>query len=777
MYFTKYPHPANFTYAGGFDAPSGDLSLGKGGFKASVEAFEGDVYHVSVCNEEFWGPNKCLASLQVPPPSSGTRLTVDEGFNLRFRSDQGGDVFTSLEAKSFGVCAEAWLFQFRVGSDARFFGMGEKTFGRIELSGFRTKFWNTDAWSDFHYAQYSEHPVDPSYFSLPYLVIRDGSEYAGLLLHNPYATFMETPGIDESRAFDEWKDTSRNLVLGSEGGQADLWVLYGPTLQELTRKFQRLVGLTPRPPIWSLGYHQSRWGYRGHDDLLELDRKFEESQIPCDGLWLDLDYMTGYRIFNTSREMFPEGVEETAQRLAKNGRRIVPIIDPGVKQDPGYHVYDDGREKGVFCRNPEGREYIGLVWPGETVFPDFTLESVREWWAGYVKEFACEGFGATWVDMNDPSTGPVDPNGMLFRNGTEPHAAFHNQYALGMQMATRAGFLKARPNERPFLISRSGFIGSSLYSAIWTGDNVSNCSYLTQSVPTSVGMSISGLPFNGADVGGFGGDADEELIVDWFKAAFLFPFMRNHSMKGSRPQEPFSYPPRTSGALRRYIRLRYKFLPYLYDLFIDQEREGDPVLRPLFYHFDDPGLDKINDQFMVGPFVLQAPFLKRELKSRELVLPGNDPWYDAAIGSWVEPGKLEVKKSRAATPLFLRAGAVVPLQAGTPTDNRKELRRVNIHVFVPESWNGRSTAHHRADDGISFGYQSGIESEMRIELLSVDGHLQIVTEHLSQGFGAIEPTFVVHGGPKSIRIDGRAVESRKLRATLVGKALPVQVVS
>ena len=776
MYFTKYPHPANFTYAEGFDPTSGDLSLGKGGFRASIEVYEGEIYHVSVGNPNLWGPNKCLETLRLPEPSSDSRLSVDSRFNLRFRSESGGHLLSSPEGKGFGISGESWLFRLNVGSDARFYGMGEKTFGRMELSGLRTKFWNTDAWSDFHHAHYSEHPVDPPYFSLPYVVIRHGSEYIGVLLHNPYATFFETPGSDETRAFAEWKETSRNFIAGSEGGQADIWILYGPSLPELTRKLQRMVGLTPRPPTWALGYHQSRWGYGGHEDLLELDRRFAAEQIPCDSLWLDLDYMVGYRIFKTSEEMFPTGVEDTALQLAKNGRRIVPIIDPGVKFDPGYAVYDDGHEKGVFCRNPEGREFIGMVWPGETVFPDFSMDSVRDWWADYVKQFACEGFGAAWVDMNDPSTGPVDPDGMLFQNGTEPHAAFHNQYALGMQMASRGGFLKARPHERPFLLSRSGFIGSSLHSAIWTGDNLSNYAYLAQSVPTSVGMSISGLPFNGADVGGFGGDADEQLILDWFKSAFLFPFMRNHAVKGCRQQEPYAYPARTAETLRRYIRLRYKFIPYLYNLFIEQERDGDPILRPLFYHFDAPELDLINDQFLVGPFVLQAPFLDRATKLRDLVLPGTEPWYDASTGDWTPAGSVTVKRSQSSTPLYFRAGAVVPLQAGTPTDNTKELRKVNFHVFVPEAWNGETTVRYRADDGISFAYQTGKESEIVVKLLSVDGHLAVVTEQMAEGYGAIEPTFVVHGTPKSLRVDGHAVAIQNLKVTLTGKALPVQVV-
>lgn len=772
MYFTKYPHRANFAFVETFDPEIGQVCAGKRVFGASLQSFDGDVYRVRIENPDVWPESAPLAEFDLPAESDRQRLKADDEFVLTLTGRDGKPLLTGR----FGVSGLASMFVFELGGPGRFYGMGEKTFGQMELSGYRAKFWNTDVWGDFHFAQWGSHPADPPYASIPYLAAKIGEEYVGLLLNTPQAAFFETPGTDESRVFVEWQRTAPELIVGSEGGAPDLWVIYGTSLRDVTRKLQALVGVTPVPPAWSLGYHQSRWGYGGHDDLMRLDDSFEKHKIPCDALWLDLDYMDGFRIFQPDTEKFPGGIDTTAETLKANGRRIVPIIDPGVKQEAGYRVYDHGRAEEIFCQNAEGGEFVGLVWPGETVFPDFTLPRVRNWWASYVEEFAASGFGACWIDMNDPSTGPVDPNGMLFDHGREAHATHHNDYALGMQMATFDGFLKARPNERPFMLSRSGSIGSSRYSAIWTGDNLSNYFYLKMSIPCSVNLSLSGQPFNGADLGGFGEDATDALMMDWVKAHFLFPFLRNHANRGTREQEPFAFPEATMSVVRRYIRLRYKLLPYLYNLFIQQEATGDPILRPMFYEFDGENLDKIDDQFMVGNAVLQAPFVEADAKKRTIHLPGSEPWYDATSGEWCEPGERTARHGKESTPLFVRCGAMIPMLPGTPTTNEKDFSNVHVHVFVPPHWSGESTLDYSADDGISYDYRSGGRSTVRIQLASADGNLALAVDEVASGFGPINVTFVIHGEPRSVRINGGEVALEKNKVTLAGKPLPVAVV-
>jgi alpha-glucosidase len=753
MFFNKYPHRANFSFTPAFGP--GELPVGSRKVQGEIAAYEGGIFHLSAENKEIWSGNLSLCDLNPPAPVSAAALP------------------TELQPK-FGLMGEASIWTFTLDPDAQFFGMGAKNFGEFELSGQRTRFWNTDVWSDFPAEQWGGSPTDPPYFSTPYIAAHSGGTWYGFLLHNPYPAFMETPGMDESRVFVEWQRTGNDLVLGTDGGEPHLWIIVGDSLADITKKLQKLVGTTPVPPIWSLGYHQSRWGYGGHDDLMKLDEEFTKHQIPCDGLWMDLDYMDGYRIFTVSETMFPEGALATAVKLADSGRRVVPIIDPGVKSEAGYNVYDDGIQQGVFAKNTEGNPYIGLVWPGETVFPDFSLAGVRDWWSGYAAKFRSQGFGGCWVDMNDPSTGPVDPHGMLFADGTLPHAAHRNQYGLGMQMATQAGFLRQAANERPFILSRSGYTGSSRYAAIWSGDNISNYFYLGLSIPTALGMSISGLPFNGADMAGFGGDVTDGLMLDWTKAAFLSPFLRNHCNRGQRNQEPFAFPPAVMTIVRRYIRLRYKMLPYLYNLFAYQETDGAPIMRPLLYEFDDEKLAKIKDQFMIGHAVLQAPFVTEVGKSRIAILPGEEPWYDAATGEWRTPGEVSVRRNLDSTPLWVRAGAILPMQPGTPTDNSIDLRRVDFHMFVPPNWTGSTTYRYVADDGISFDYQRGVRSALHLEMAVLDGHVAIITRLEDTGFGDIEPRFIFHGAPQSVRLNSAAPNLVDDHTVMTGKRLRVK---
>ncbi|HWA82202.1 MAG TPA: glycoside hydrolase family 31 protein [Fimbriimonadaceae bacterium] len=736
MYFTKTPHPANFTFAPSLEPV------------AELTSFEGEIHRLRIGRKG----NPLLAPLQPPAKAPSKRLSIGDGLTLIGRS--GKPIVVGAPGNCFGVCGEASLFQFDLPTKSRFYGMGEKMFGRVELSDVRTKFWNTDVWADFHYCQWLDQPTDPPYFSTPYVVCRIAGEYVGFLLDNPYPTWIVTPHPTETR-----------LILGAEGGEPSLWILCGPTLPEVTRKLQKLVGVTPAPPLWALGYHQSRWGYAGEADLLELDTKFEEHRIPCDGLWLDIDYMSGYRVFETDPAQFPKGVQATASKL--HGRRIVAILDPGVKKDPGYRVYDDGLKQKAFCLNAEGQPFVGLVWPGETHFPDFSLAKARDWWAGYAKGFLNEGYGGAWLDMNDPATGSVDPTGMRFEAGKAPHEGYHNQYALGMQIATREGFLRARPDERPFLLSRSGFTGASRYAAIWTGDNVSNRFYLQAAIPTTLGLSLSGMPFNGPDMGGFGGDTTPALFEDWVKAGFLFPFSRNHSVKDSRHQEPWALGNRTLRIARHYIRLRYKFLPYLYNLFLDQEELGDPILRPLFYHFDDEGLDQLNDQFLVGPSVLQAPHVAAETM-RDVILPGKEPWFDAAAGHWVQPGTLHRARTPMSTPLYFCNGAIVPMRPGLPTDNRTDLRDVEVHLFACPDQPGRGECAYRADDGLSYGYRRGERSALKIELDWTEDVLCVEWSQVEAGLGKIEPRFILHGDVDQVVVNGRSTAKRPVKTPLAG---------
>lgn len=777
MYFTKNPHPANFVFATAYDPKTGKVECGKGGpaLEAEISAFAGDVYHVRATRIDRPSPDLKLVSLTPPERIEGLgRLRVSKKCELELLGKGNKPLLRSVPAEAFGVSGGATMFQFENPRQARYFGLGEKTFGRLDVKGLRTKFWNTDVWADFHFAQWLEHAADPYYLSVPYVIVRIGQEYVGLLIENPCAPWIETG----ARTTIPTKYVEPEpLILGAEDGPASLWILYGPSLPELTCKLQKLVGVTPLPPIWALGYHQSRWGYGGAADLVELDRQFSKHEIPVDGLWLDIDYMDGYRVFTYDDDRFPDGPSAAVAAVEANGRVVVPILDPGVKREPGYSVYDDGRKKGVFCRNAEGNEFVGMVWPGRTVFPDFSSENARTWWAGYAKAFRKLGFIGAWVDMNDPSTGSVDPQGMLFQDGKLPHLSFHNQYALGMQMATREGFLAAEPDRRPFLLTRSGWIGTSRYSAVWTGDNVSNRFYLRGCIPTTLSLSLSGIPFNGPDVGGFGGDADEALMLDWIKCCFLFPFMRNHSSLGTREQEPWRYSAKALRTIRRYIRLRYKLLPYLYNLFVEQEIEGHPILRPLMYHFSDP--KATHDQFLVGPSLLQAPFLDEplpgdEATTRTLLLPGKEPWFDLCSGKWIEPGSHEVTAREDWTPLYARHGAIIPTLVGERKTNEKPLDEVEFHVFMRH---GKTSYVYTYDDGDSLAYKQGKRSRFEIGVEKNGNRVDLTTRVLACDYRPLKYKVFLYGDVDKMSLDGVELKPSRAKTSWSGQALDVRVIS
>lgn len=768
MHFHKTPYPANFEFAK--RESNGNFKTQLGSYRVTTRSAVDGVFHLQISGKG-WTTNDAQNELEftAAKPAGGPRLELN-GSHFRLEDAAGKTLLESLPTRFFGQCGTASLFEFIREKGDQFYGMGEKWTG-LEHSGKRTKFWNTDVWADFHHESYcnGKPAPDPVYVSVPYLILKRKNQFIGLLLDNPHATFMVTgyrisiadqmEVTPEGEIFAEavGKRVPDGMIhLGAESGQPSLYVLVGPTLPELTRKFQRLVGPTPRPPAWALGYHQCRWGYESERDLVDLDANFRKNGIPVDGLWLDIDYMRGYRVFTFDEKHFPNP-KAAMEKLTARGRKVIPIIDPGVKWERGYAVYERGRQADAFCRNSQGREYIGLVWPGQTAFPDYSIPSGRKWWADEVKAFAENEIYGAWLDMNDPATGFVDNNEMRFDQGRKGHETYHNQYALGMAQATREGFLAAHPDERPFLLCRSGFTGSGRYTAIWTGDNFSNYHHLKSCIATTLNLALSGIPFNGPDAAGFGGDTTPALIQDWFKAGFLFPVFRNHSLKNTRKQEPWAFGPSVMKVLRKFIQLRYRLRPYLYQLFIENERRGEAILRPLFYDFTDTAklpLGKVDDQFLVGAAILQAPFVEEGQKSRSVVLPGGTAWFDVSKGAWIGGGKkLTVKAARETTPLYVRDRSILPLARVKPAENAFAGDQVDFHVFL--SKNGTAETEYEFDDGHSFAYEKGAYTRLAVRATRRGSQLAVTLRSLHEGAGQPELTVTTLAGIQSVTINGR----------------------
>ncbi|MBD3320573.1 MAG: hypothetical protein GF350_05690 [Chitinivibrionales bacterium] len=715
--FNKYPHPDNFSYLAR-DTKKKKLFAGHHECTLTVAGSFNDIYHITASvqgtDHRYFSRSgltpldRCMSGKNAPHSS----LSVRGDGELRLKNSAGKTILQSLPQKAFGVCGNEWIFCFSLTSKMQFYGMGERS-THFEKSNSSHVFWNIDAWSDHDMRIIRKDHYDPDYISVPWVVIKQGNEYAGILIDSPFCSYISL-GHAENIIGNSGtqKQGDRFMYFSAENGTPSLYVLYGASCSDLVAGFQNLTGRVPRPPLWALGYHQSKWGYKSMDDLTRLADNFERNGIPVDGLWLDIEYMDGYRVFTFDKKHFPSPKKNIA-RIQERGYRVVPILDPGIKRERGYETYDTGRGADIFCKNNEKNEFIGLVWPGKTVFPDFSLKKTHHWWAKNIEQFAQTGIRSAWLDMNDPATGTIKCTGMLFDKGKALHDAYHNQYALLMAQATRDGFHAAYPDERIFLLSRSGFTGSQKWTANWTGDNYSNYYHLRKSIATTLNLSLSGMPFTGPDVGGFGDNCTGQLMVDWIKAGFLFPFFRNHCHRSGSNQEPWVFTKMQCRIITRFIRLRYKLLPCIYNLFIRQERYGEPILRPLFYDFSDSRklpLGGIDDQFMAGPSIMQAPFVDEGIVTRKAILP-HSRWYRADTGEWMSGGKeILLRKNDDSTPVFFRDRSIIPMQAGTRKNNKNDLS--NVELFICMDVHGAGTAEYSyfSDDGISVRYQDGAES-------------------------------------------------------------------
>lgn len=530
-----------------------------------------------------------------------------------------------------------------------------------------------------------------------------------------------------------------------------------------------------RPPLWALGHHQSRWGYRSYSDLDLIAREYESRGIPNDGLWLDIDYMEDFKVFTINKRHFVNPAEQIAELKAR-GFRVVPILDPGLRRDDNFIEYREAAAANLLCKTAEGRNFTGFVWPGYTCFPDFALEAARSFWAERVEQFAKLGFDGFWIDMNDPSTGSAPLEDMRFQNGKLEHDSWHNQYALAMAEATKTGLERAHPGRRSFVISRSAFLSMSRHSAVWTGDNISNTAHLKNSIAFSLNLSLSGMPFNGPDVPGFVGDASDALLRSWYKACFLFPFFRNHNVAGAKDQEPWSRDKATLLVAAEFIRSRYRLLPYLYQLFVEHEQSGAPVMRPLWYHYADEGLDTSADSFMLGPVLLHAPILDEQSGSRTVRLPQGN-WYDFSTGKWLHASNTFIAKPGRSTPLFGAERHILPMRPGQISDNRSDLSTVDFLVLATADKPG-SPAYsfsykYYADDGASTAYQEGQQSIIDIQIEIQGNTVSFSSTMLENTYGSVKYRVLLPkaSGFKKLLVNGQKANTKSEKIQIAGRRL------
>jgi alpha-glucosidase len=561
------------------------------------------------------------------------------------------------------------------------YGTGE-VMGPLLRNGRVTTCWNTDAYA------YDE-DTPSLYESHPWvLAVRPDGSACGLL--------ADTPGRVTVDLLDD-------VTFRAVGPPFPVVVIEGESPQAVLKVLADLTGRLPLPPKWALGYQQCRYSYYPATQVLEVAREFRRRRIPCDVIWMDIDYMNGYRLFTFDPRGFPDPTA-TNDSLHAIGFRSVWIVDPGVKQDPGYTVFQEGSAGDHWVKTATGEDYVGRVWPGPCVFPDFTRAATRAWWAGRIGEFAATGADGIWNDMNEPAIFDVDSKTMPETNrhradaelgGSGPHLRYHNVYGLLMARATQEGLLAARPERRPFVLTRAGFIGVQRYAACWTGDNRATWKHLAASVPMALNLGLSGQPMSGSDIGGFGGSPDGPLFARWMGVGTLLPFARAHSEKGSPRREPWSFGPEVEATCRRAIETRYRLLPYLYTLFREASVDGLPVARPVF--FADPTDDRLRSEdraFLLGADLLVVPELDDD--SRLPMLP-KGIWRQVEL----TPGRHDPDLPR----LLLRGGSIMPLGPVMQYVDERPLDEVELLVCPDAQGRAEGVLYEDAGDG--FGYRQG----------------------------------------------------------------------
>ncbi|MBN9416297.1 MAG: alpha-glucosidase [Candidatus Eremiobacteraeota bacterium] len=602
----------------------------------------------NVLSHPEWGP---LLELVAPVDGREAQLSDYHGQLLARPGDQLPPGPASHEIR----------LRLRRDKAAAYYGLGQRM-GPMRRDPGSFCNWTVDPPNSGHHRG-----IASMYQAHPYLMLHRPGMALGLFLNSTWFS-----------RFDLGLEHEDEIVICTLGGEAELFALVAQTPAELNRRLAELTGFPMQVPLWSLGFHQSRWGYREQTEIAELVSQFRRRQIPLDVVHLDIDYMDDFRSYSFHPERFPDP-KGLAEEVGAQGVRLVTIIDPGIRFDlhSGYEVARQGSSGGHFLRNRDGSPFSAYCWPDAALFTDYSKESAREWWGEQQSFLQDRGIAGVWIDMNEPATfaSPFSegfssqlpiPLGLPSGAGDDVtvHAEVHNLYGHQMAQATHQGLLKSRPQETPWVLTRSAFVGTQKWAISWMGDNHSWWEHLALTLPQLTSMGLSGAPLVGVDIGGFFGSTHAELFERWMEQAVFYPFMRNHSALGTRAQEPWAFGPEVEQRVREHIQRRYQLLPYLEELARQSHEQGSPILRPLFYEFpEDPESALHEDQAMLGDAILIAPITRPGHTHRQVYFPAGS-WYDFWSERVVEGPTFEIWQAPLGKmPTFLRGGRAIPLDS------------------------------------------------------------------------------------------------------------------
>jgi len=725
--------------------PTSDgIDLRDGDARMQILALREDVLRIRVSRsgelpeDASWAVLKNARGSRVPVTPTESKDTVGfrtkllrvsvnrENFALTI-SDLNGNTLQQ-DARPIEFHGDEFRIYKTMPIDEHYFGLGDKT-GPLDRRNQAFTMWNTDAYS-------FQESTDPLYKSIPYFMAFRAGLAVGVFFDNTWRS-----------SFDFGKQSPNTYSFGAVNGSLDYYVFYGPTPKQVTETYAWLTGTAQLPPLWSLGYQQSRYTYTPQSRVMEIADRLRADHIPSDAIYLDIEFQEQNRPFTVDKVHFPDLPGLVSQLAAKNFH-VVAITDLHIAKFPdhGYLPYDTGLTGDHFVKNADGTVYSGEVWPGPSVFPDFTRRQTRDWWGTLYRSFSKMGIAGFWNDMNEPSvfktplmTMPddvvhrIDQPGFVKR--TASHAEIHNVYGMENSQATFDGLREINPDLRPFVLTRATYAGGQRYAATWTGDNSSTWNHLRMTTPMLENLGLSGFAMSGADVGGFAGTPQQDLLTKWFEIAAFQPIDRDHTEKWTGDQEPWVGGAEAEAIRRRFIEERYRLMPYLYTVAEEASRTGLPIERPLFLEFPDAARDhhpididlQASGEFLLGPDILvAAPPYPDKLDNYGVEFPSED-WYDYWTGLPVKKPAAAVSTPNApvspgdlvpltiwmhpelnSLPIFVHAGAILPIAPLVQSTNETPQGPLTLRVYAGDSCAG----HLYTDDGRTYAYKNGASLQM-----------------------------------------------------------------
>jgi alpha-glucosidase len=680
-----------------------------------------------------FGFRTSVLRVRIAPSTLGLSVTDLQGNVLQ---EDVADHAIEIRGRGFRI-------KKKMPADEHYFGLGDKA-GPLDRRGEAFRLWNTDA---FRFQE----STDPLYKSIPFFMTMRQGRSLGMLLDNTWCS-----------TFDFGRTETDVYSLGADGGPIEYYLFYGPDPKQVVSAYAWLTGLPPLPPLWSLGFQQSRFSYETESRVREIASRLRSDKIPADVLYLDIDFQKNKRPFTVDPERFPHFSQMLAD-LKRDHFHVVTITDLHIAEiADGYSPYDSGAAADHFVKNPDGSVYVGAVWPGPSVFPDFTQQKTRAWWGTLYKDFVSDGVAGFWNDMNEPSifktanlTMPDNVQHRIDEPGFHPrtasHLEIHNVYGMENSRATYEGLLKINPDVRPFVMTRATYAGGQRFAVTWTGDNTSSWNHLRLTTPMLLNLGLSGFGMSGADVGGFIGTPGPELLTRWTELATFQPIDRNHTNKGSGDKEVWVNGPEQEAIRRHYIEERYRLLPYLYTVVEELSRTGLPVVRPLFLEFphataDSHPLDLDSpSEFLFGPDLLVAPSpFPEQLDPYPLTLPAGiwyDYWTGARIASaGVDNPSLVLQPKLDTLPVYVREGSILPLQPITQSTEETPQGPLTLRVYPGKDCRGSLYE----DDGKSFAYKRG-------EFFRMEFSCEVTADSLTLHIGEQQGTF--HPWWKQIQVE------------------------